>query len=111
MDINAAGGSKAGASDEKIGALANYRESELFSEAERVALELADAATALPHDVSDELFSRVRQHYSDPEIVELTYIIAMENFRSRFNRALRIEAQGFYCVVPDSHPLKAGSGA
>ena len=110
MDINAAGGSEAGASDEKIAALPRYRESELFSEAERVALELADAATALPHDVSDELFARVQEHFSDPEIVELSYIIALENFRSRFNRTLRIEAQGFYCVVPESHPLRAGSG-
>ncbi len=100
MDINAAGGSEAGASPEKIEALADYRESDLFSDAERVALELADGATALPHDVPDELFARLREHYSDAEIVELSYIVALENFRSRFNRTLRIEAQGLYCVVP-----------
>ena len=100
MDINAAGGSEAGASPEKIEALASYRDSELFSEAERVALELADRASGLPHDVSDELFERLREHYTDDEIVELSYIAALENFRSRFNRTLRIEAQGFYCVLP-----------
>jgi alkylhydroperoxidase family enzyme len=100
MDINAAGGSEAGASAEKIAALAEYRTSPLFEPAERVALELADGATALPHDVPDELFERLRQHYSDGEIVELSYIVALENFRSRFNRILRIEAQGLYCVVP-----------
>ncbi len=100
MDINAAGGSEAGASAEKIAALAEFRISELFSPAEKVALELAEAATALPHDVSDELFGRLREHYSDTEIVELSYIVALENFRSRFNRTLRIEAQGLYCVVP-----------
>ena len=107
MDINAAGGSEAGASDEKIAALANYPTSEHFSEAEKVALELADRATELPHDVSDELFARLRAHYSDPEIVELSYIVALENFRSRFNRTLRIEAQGFYCVIPQGHPARA----
>ena len=65
-----------------------------------MALELAEAATGLPHDVSDELFGRLREEYSDAEIVELSYIVALENFRSRFNRTLRIEAQGFYCPVP-----------
>jgi alkylhydroperoxidase family enzyme len=71
-----------------------------------VALELAEAATALPHDVSDELFARLREHYSDAEIVELSYIIALENFRSRFNRTLRVEAQGLYCVVPEHQPAR-----
>jgi alkylhydroperoxidase family enzyme len=107
VDINAAGGSDEGASPEKIAALAGYAESELFSEAEKVALELADRATELPHDVSDELFERLREHYSEAEIVELSYIVAMENFRSRFNRTLRIEAQGFYCVVPEGHAARA----
>ncbi len=100
MDINAAGGSEAGATAEKIDALAEFRTSALFSPAEKVALELAEAATALPHDVSDELFSRLREHYSNAEIVELSYIVALENFRSRFNRTLKIEAQGLYCAVP-----------
>jgi alkylhydroperoxidase family enzyme len=107
VDINAAGGSDAGASPEKIAALSSYQTSEHFSEAEKVALELADRATELPHDVSDELFARLREHYSDPEIVELSYIVALENFRSRFNRTLRIEAQGFYCVVPEGHAARA----
>lgn len=107
MDINAAGGSDAGASDDKIAALAGYQTSELFDEAERVALELADRATALPHDVPDEFFERLRRHYSDAEIVELSYIVAMENFRARFNRTLRIEAQGFYCVIPEGHAARA----
>src|SRR5215216_565321 len=100
MDINAAGGSQEGASPEKIDALASFRDSDLFSPAEKVALELAEAASALPHDVSDELFARLREHYSEAEIVELAYIVAFENFRSRFNRTLRIEAQGLYCVLP-----------
>lgn len=107
MDINAAGGSEAGASPEKIEALADFRTSELFSPAEKVALELADAATALPHDVSDELFERLREHYSDAEIVELAYIVALENFRSRFNRTLRVEPQGLYCVLPAHRRAKA----
>jgi len=87
--------------------LAEFRTSALFSPAERVALVLAEAATGLPHDVSDELFDCLRQHYSDAQIVELSYIVALENFRSRFNRTLRVEAQGFYCVVPGHSEPKA----
>lgn len=106
MDINAAGGSKAGASDAKIAALPAYRTSPLFSDAERVALELADAATGTPHEVSDDLFARARSHYTDAALVELASIIALENFRSRLNRTFRVEAQGFYCVLP-SHGAAA----
>jgi len=40
----------------------------------------------------------VREHFSEPEIVELTAAAALENFRSKFNTALGIEAQGF-CVL------------
>ena len=60
-----------------------------------------------PHDVSDELFERLREHYSEAEIVELAYIVALENFRSRFNRTLRVEAQGLYCVLPGHRGVKA----
>jgi alkylhydroperoxidase family enzyme len=107
MDNNAAGSSKAGASDEKIAALADFRSSPLFNDAERVALELAEAASGLPHDVPDELFDRLREHYSDVQIVELSYIVALENFRSRFNRTLRVESQGLYCVLPSHSEARA----
>jgi alkylhydroperoxidase family enzyme len=45
--------------------------------------------------VSDQLFARVRAHFTEPQIVELTAAVALENFRSKFNVALGIEAQGF----------------
>ncbi|MBI3628288.1 MAG: carboxymuconolactone decarboxylase family protein, partial [Candidatus Rokubacteria bacterium] len=47
---------------------------------------------------SDELFARVRAHFGEAQVVELTAAIALENFRSKFNTALGIEAQGF-CVI------------
>jgi alkylhydroperoxidase family enzyme len=67
-----------------------------------VALELAERMTGIPHDVSDELFERLRNHYSDATIVELAGIAAMENYRSRFNRTFRVGAQGFFCVLPQA---------
>jgi alkylhydroperoxidase family enzyme len=48
--------------------------------------------------VGDELFARVRKRFSEAQVVELTAAVALENFRSKFNVALGIEAQGF-CVL------------
>jgi alkylhydroperoxidase family enzyme len=80
-------------SDEKIAALADYATSPLYSETERLALAYADAMTITGRDVSDEMFARLREVYSDDELVELTAIIAWENSSSKFNRALRVPSQ------------------
>lgn len=88
--------SKLGISNEKIDALSDHATSPLFTAAEKAALEYADAMTDTSRDVSDELFARLRQHYDDDTIVELTMIIAWENASSRFNRAFRIPSQGFW---------------
>jgi alkylhydroperoxidase family enzyme len=88
--------SRHGISTEKIEALNDYANSPLFSEAERVALAYADAITDTSRDVDDALFLRLRQHYDDDTIAELTMTIAWENASSRFNRAFRIPSQGFW---------------
>jgi len=84
--------------EEKLAAVTGWRDSLLFSEAERVALEYAEAITYTDRQVDDALFGRVKQHFTEPQIVELTAAIAFENFRSKFNPPLGIEAQGF-CMV------------
>ena len=89
-------GSRLGVSTEKIEALNDYAKSPLFSDAEKVALEYADAMTETRRDVSNELFARMRRNYDDDTIAELTMIIAWENASSRFNRAFRIPSQGFW---------------
>jgi len=94
--VNAAVGSRNGVSTEKIEAINDYLKSPLFTDAEKVALEYADAITDTAQDVDDELFSRMRQHYDDDTIAELTMIIAWENSSSRFNRAFRVPSQGFW---------------
>ena len=86
-------GSALGISREKIEALNDYADSPHYNEAERTALEYADAMTITGRDVSDELFARLRKVYSDDEIIELTAIIAWENSSSKFNRALRVPSQ------------------
>jgi alkylhydroperoxidase family enzyme len=83
-----------GVSDEKIDAITDYASSPLYDEAERVALEYADAITLSNLDVDDDLFARLKLHYDDDTIVELTATIAWENSSSKFNRALRVPSQG-----------------
>lgn len=99
MDINAAGSSDLGVSDEKIADLANYATSPHYDERERAALTLADAMSAGTVDVSDELYARLRTHFNDTQLVELAATAAMENFRARFNRVFQIEPNALYCPV------------
>ena len=99
-----------GASEEKIRAIAEFRESPLFDERERAALEFAEKMTITGEKVDDALFERVRQHFSEAQTVELAATAALENFRSKFNVSLGIQAQGF-CdisrVAPPSAPSRA----
>ena len=86
-------GSELGISEEKILALADYATSPLYTDAERIALTYADSMTITGREVTDELFARLREFYTDDAIVELTAVIAWENSSSKFNRALRVPSQ------------------
>ena len=89
---------QAGATEAKVLAVEQAATSPLFDELERSALAYAEAMTITGQQVSDELFARVRAHFTEAQIVELTAAVALENFRSKFNTALGIEAQGF-CII------------
>jgi alkylhydroperoxidase family enzyme len=99
VDINAAGGSKAGVSDEKLEALPQFRTSPLYTEAERIALALAEETCKTPVEIPDELFARAREHFDEAQLVELAATAALENFRARFNRVFQIEPNALYCPV------------
>jgi alkylhydroperoxidase family enzyme len=89
-----------GASAEKIAAaLGDYRKNPLLSVRERLALELAERMTYTNKKVTDRFFKRLQHHFSDEELVELAAIVALENFRSKFNPVFAVEAQGF-CPLP-----------
>ena len=76
-----------------------WRDSKLFSASERVALEYAERITCTDKQVDDTFFAELKKHFTEPQIVELTAAVAFENFRSKFNPTLGVEAQGF-CMVP-----------
>ena len=67
-----------------------------YEEAERVALEYADAITLSDRDVDEDLFERVRDLSGEDALIELTAVIAWENASSKFNRALRVPSQGLW---------------
>ena len=89
---------QAGATDDKIRQVPTWRESELFSAMEKDALEYAEKMTITGEKVTDELWGRLRGHFTEAQLVELTAAVAVENFRSKFNVPLGVEAQGF-CVI------------
>ena len=89
---------QAGASDDKIRQVPTWRDSELFSAMEKDALEYAEKMTITGEKVTDELWGRLRGHFTEAQLVELTAAVAVENFRSKFNVPLGVEAQGF-CLI------------
>jgi len=89
---------QAGAAEAKIREVPTWRESALFSDMERDALEYAERMTITGERVGEELWTRLRRHFGEAQMVELTAAVALENFRSKFNVPLGVEAQGF-CVI------------
>ena len=103
---------QAGASDDKIRQVPTWRESRLFSPVERDALEYAERMTITGEKVDDELFARLRGHFSEAQMVELTAAVALENFRSKFNRrwASRPRASAC-CAERDAAGVSADGGS
>jgi alkylhydroperoxidase family enzyme len=93
-----------GFSDEELLALPRYQASDLFTDREKTALDFAVAVMRTPVDVTDELFDRMRQYFTEKQMVELTALLTLVNL-DRFNAAFGIGAAGFsegmVCVPPD----------
>lgn len=79
------GAAHLGVDDAKLAAVWDYATSELFSQAERVALDFAFAAAQQPNTVSDEDFAAMRQHFDEEQIVEIVATISVFGFLNRFN--------------------------
>jgi AhpD family alkylhydroperoxidase len=93
-----------GFTDEELLALPRYRHSDLFTEREKLALDYTAAVMRTPVEVSDELFARMREHFSDEQLVEITALLTVVNL-DRFNAAFGIGSAGFsegmVCLAPD----------
>jgi alkylhydroperoxidase family enzyme len=81
--------------DAQMRDLQSFRTSPHFTDEERAVLEYAEAMTRTPVRVPGELFARLRRHFNEAQMVEITAAIAWENFRARFNHAFEIDGAGF----------------
>lgn len=88
-----------GLSQAQIDAIDAYKGSEAFSGREQLALEYAERVTLSDQDVDEAFFAALQEEFPEPaQIVELTALIAFENFRSKFNHALLVESNGV-CLI------------
>lgn len=79
---------------EKIEAINNYKDNNLFTESERAVLEYAELLTRTPAHVPEALFKTLRAEFTERQLVELTNAIAWENYRARFNRGFDVSSDG-----------------
>jgi alkylhydroperoxidase family enzyme len=84
--------------EEKFDSLAEYRTSPLFSDRERAALAYVEEATR-NRRASDAAFQELRKHFSEREIVEITWVNASENYYNLLNLPLEIESDGFCAIA------------
>jgi len=88
-------GRKAGLSDEKLRAVVGDDRTP-FNDYERLVIELADAITDTPANVSDDLYARLRNQFSEEQLMQLGAQIAFENYRARWNRIFNVESDNLY---------------
>ena len=104
VDLNSATLLRRGVDMTKLEALENWQRSNLFSETERIALEYAEAVTLRSNAIDDGLMKRLKKHFDEDAIVELTGLIAFQNLSSKFNSALGVPPQGFCRIPTDRGP-------
>ena len=95
MDINSAVGRKAGLTDEKLLAVARDDLSP-FSRDELLVIELADAMVTTPSNISDDLYARLREKFSEEQLLQLSAQFAFENYRARLNRVFDVGSDELY---------------
>lgn len=113
LDLGSALARAAGASERQIRELAEHATSDAFDAEQRLVLDYAEAMTRTPPEVTDDLVAALRERFDARQMVELTSVIALENYRARFNDAAGIEPQGFSsgaCALPqrDAGARRAG---
>jgi alkylhydroperoxidase family enzyme len=95
MDVRHAVGVRQGVPAEKLADILSYRGNSRFSEREQAALEFCEQTTRDDLDMTDECLARVREHFTELEIVELAFIAGFQIFASKFAKAFRLAPQGF----------------
>jgi AhpD family alkylhydroperoxidase len=102
LDFGSHLGAKRGVPADKVRELHAWGTSAVYDEDERQVLDYAEKLTATPLVVDDELTAALRARWGEKGLVELTALIALENQRSRFNKAMGVMPQGWsrVCALP-----------
>jgi alkylhydroperoxidase family enzyme len=90
-----------GLSDDEIAALLRS-DFEKFPASEKALIQMADALSGAPANVSDELYAELRRHFSEEQLIELAADAAQENYRARWNRVFDVGSDALYCAIPKS---------
>jgi alkylhydroperoxidase family enzyme len=96
-------GRRAGLSDDKLLAVLSDNRTP-FNDTERLVIDLADAMTNTPANVSDDLYARLRKQFSEEQLMQLGAQIAFENYRARWNRIFDVESDNLYTPQPHDLP-------
>lgn len=97
-----------GVDEEKVAAIWDYQMSPLYSEAERAALDVAVAAGSVPNAVTDEMFTELRKHWTEEQIVEIVGVIAMFGFLNRWNDTMGTPLEDEPLAVGEKHLASRG---
>lgn len=92
----------------KIVAITDYPRSPLYSDAERVALDFARAAGAVPNGVDEALAARLRAHWSEGAVVEILGVVGLYGFLNRWNDSMATTLEAPACLIGDAVLGKAG---
>ncbi len=100
VDMHSLDARAGGETEQRLYALPVWRETPFFTERERAALEWTEHPTLIARDdVPDAVFERVRRHFSEAEVANLTLIVITINAWNRFGVAFRLEP-GHYTPTP-----------
>jgi alkylhydroperoxidase family enzyme len=68
----------------------------VFNQTERLVIELADAMADTPSNISDDLYARLREKFSEEQLLQLGAQVAFENYRARLNRVFNVGSDELY---------------
>lgn len=97
-----------GMSTDKIDAVWEYQTSDLFTDAERAALSLAQAAGSVPNDATDDHFDELKKYYTAEEITQIVSVIAVFGFLNRWNDTFATRLEDNPLTFAEAHLSSRG---
>jgi len=108
MAHTAGGALHFGVEDKKLAAVWEYPTSPLYSEAERATLDFALAAASVPNAITDEMFARLRQYWTENQIVEIVGVISVFGFLNRWNDTMATPLEDEPIEVAERYLARGG---